>query len=167
MCQAIITPIFWRNFNFSWNIYIWTFYICINKKCKKLLFESTILLWLQRVVTASYTYNTEGNIASKTVGSKNKITYQYTASDSIKETNSDGKIEKFFYNSDGRLEKSIDPSGNEITYTYTQQDLVSKEEVKKSGKVVITKEYTYDKNGNVLKSTVTENGKEKRMARIL
>ena len=109
---------------------------------------------------ALYTYNAEGNIASKTVGSKNKITYQYTASDSIKETNADGKIEKFFYNSDGRLEKSIDPSENEITYTYTPQGLVSKEEVKKSGKVVITKEYTYDKNGNVLKSAVTENGKE-------
>ena len=53
----------------------------------------------------------------------------------------------FFYNSD-------------TIYTYTPQGLISKEEVKKSGKVVITKEYTYDKNGNVLKSTVTENGKE-------
>ncbi|MDO5151017.1 MAG: kelch repeat-containing protein, partial [Oscillospiraceae bacterium] len=109
---------------------------------------------------ASYTYNTEGNIASKTAGSKNKVTYEYTASDEVKETNSNGKTEKFFYNTDGRLSRSVDPSGNETVYTYNAQGLTTKEEVKADGKVVISKSYTYDKNGNVLKSSVTENGKE-------
>ncbi|MBR6924564.1 MAG: RHS repeat protein, partial [Oscillospiraceae bacterium] len=110
--------------------------------------------------TASYTYNDEGNIATKTAGSKNKVSYQYTGSGEIKETIANGKTDKFFYNSDGRLERSVDPAGNETVYTYTAQGLIAKEEVKSGGKVVITKSYTYDKNGNVLKSSVKENDKE-------
>ncbi|MBQ5989431.1 MAG: hypothetical protein IJL67_08055 [Oscillospiraceae bacterium] len=110
--------------------------------------------------TASYTYNAEGNIATKTAGSRNKITYQYTASNQIKETNTNGRTEKFFYDTDGNLARSVDPAGNETVYTYTVQGFTAKEEVKSGDKVAVSKTYTYDKNGNVLKSSVKENGKE-------
>ncbi len=70
----------------------------------------------KEIEISSYTYNAEGNINKEINGSKNTVTFEYTASDSIKERNTGGKIEKYFYNRDGNVEKTIDPSGNEKTY---------------------------------------------------
>ncbi len=114
----------------------------------------------EETIISSYTYNTEGNIRTKTVGSKNSITYEYTASDQIKKTDTNGRTETFFYDSDGNLVKSADPSGIITVSTYTPQGWLLDEKVTDINNSVVTTAYTYDKNGNVLTSKITQNGKD-------